>query len=197
MRRLLLVLTVLALAVVGIAGPAGARMVERPFKAEFTGATISNTYAPGFDFVTNWTATSEFGGRCPGGASWLITSGGTGRATALGAFTWTETHCTLLTQLVPIPNAVLFAGELTFTTANGDVLYETFEPATGIYPMGDDLLCADTYATFTGGTGRFSNASGNAYEQGCWPASNVGPESEYMIIKSSGTLAFDASDRRH
>lgn len=195
MRRLFLVLMVLALAVVGIAGAASARMVERPFKAEFTGATVDNIYAPGFDFMTNPWATSEFDGRCPGGASWLITDAGTGHATGLGEFTWSETHCTRIIQLVPVPDAVLFAGELTFVTANGDVLEETFEPATGIYPE-DDMLCADTYATFVGGTGRFTNASGSAYEKGCWPASNTGPESEYMIIKSAGTLAYDASDRR-
>lgn len=181
---------------VGITGPANARTVERPFKAEFTGATTAITYADGFSFAdpSTW-ASDNFNGRCPGGASWVITDAGTGYATALGAFSWTETHCTRLLQLVPIPNAAIFAGEFTYTTANGDALYATFEPASGIYPEGD-MLCSESATTFAGGTGRFTHASGSALEHGCWPASNTGPVTEYLNIKSVGTLAFDASDRR-
>jgi hypothetical protein len=67
--------------------------------------------------------------------------------------------------------------------------------ASGLYQEGD-MLCADTLATFAGGTGRFTNAPGSALEKGCWPASNVGPETQCMIIKSAGRLAFDASNRR-
>lgn len=194
MRRFWIAAPLCVLALVGLSLPASAAGVQRPFQVTLTGATTDIVYAPGFDFGPNWTVTSTFGDRCPGGASWLITDGGTGYGTHLGAFTWSDTHCTRVTSVTP-PDGVIFAGREQFAAANGDILYETFEPAAGgITPEGD-LLCADTVATFAGGTGRFLHATGGALEHGCWPASSPGPVTAYLIIKSSGTITYDAADR--
>lgn len=193
MRRILVAVFVTVLGVVGVSAPAGAAQALRPFRATFTGGTTGITFAPGFDFVTNPTATSTFDGRCPNGASWLIDNGGTGHGTYLGSFSWSSTHCTLLTSFNP-PNATIYAGQLHFTAANGDILGETYEGVGGLVLRGDQL-CADTAATFAGGTGRFASASGNALEHSCWPASIQGPVITGLVINSLGTIRFDAADR--
>ena len=77
-----------------------------------------------------------------------LTASGTGQATYLGLFTRTETL---------VLNADrTFTGRLAFTAANGDRLYASI--AGGFTPLG---TAVGTY-TFTGGTGRFRNASGRA-----------------------------------
>ena len=102
-------------------------------------------------------------------------------------------HCTKLTSLSP-PNAEIYGGRLDFRAANGDMLYESYEAAGGIELRGDQL-CAPTAATFVGGTGRFINAKGSAIEDGCWPASIQGPVIHDLVVHSTGTITFDASDR--
>jgi hypothetical protein len=189
MRRFVITVVTAALALMGISAPASAQGVDRPFKGTFTGGTTGIVFAPGFDLANpDLSITSTFGGRCPTGASWVITKGGTGRATHLGRLSWTSTHCTLLTSLDP-PNAVIYAGELTFTAANGDLLHETYE-ATGGLVLEGDRLCADTAATFGGGTGRFENASGSALEHGCWPASIQGPVITDLVVTTLGRITY-------
>jgi hypothetical protein len=81
----------------------------------------------------------------------VLTASATGEATHLGRFTRTETlTINLLTGT--------FTGSLTFTAANGDQLKADIA---GHFtsPTGDSA--EGTYA-FTGGTGRFQNAQGNA-----------------------------------
>jgi hypothetical protein len=177
----------------GISGPASASQVERPFKATITGATTDIVFAPGFDFVTNPVATSTFNGRCPGGASWLISFSGTGHSTHLGELTWASSHCTLITSLTP-PNVAIFSGRLQFVADNGDVLNENYVGVGGLFAEGDQL-CTNTAASFNGGTGRFTDASGSAMELGCWPASIQGPVIHDLVIKSAGTLTYDAAHR--
>jgi hypothetical protein len=188
---------VVALAAMIMALTAGTAMAgpstPRPFKAEFSGATSDIQFAPGFDFVTNPWATGTFDGRCPGGASWVIYFAGSGQGTHLGRFTWTSGHCSRVTSLTP-PNVEITDGQLQFVTANGDVLDETYVAAGPLTPVGDQV-CADTAATFIGGTGRFANASGSALEHGCWPATEPGPVLTDLHVSSAGTISYNASDR--
>ena len=81
--------------------------------------------------------------------SLLVTASATGEATHLGYFTRTET-------LLLNPATGAFKGKLVFTAANGDKLCASIDG--GFTPLGTAL---GTYA-FTGGTGRFQNATGGA-----------------------------------
>ena len=83
----------------------------------------------------------------PGGL--LLTGSATGKATHLGRFTRTET-------LLLNPITGTFAGTIEFTAANGDQLYA--DVAGGFI---SPTTAVGTY-TFTGGTGRFEDASGGA-----------------------------------
>jgi hypothetical protein len=73
----------------------------------------------------------------------------TGNATQLGSFLRTE-------ELVFDPATGTLEGDISFTAANGDELWGTV--AGGFIAPG---IATGTY-TFTGGTGRFVNASGGA-----------------------------------
>lgn len=194
-RKWLMAVLATIVGVVAASAPAGAAEHGRPFKATFSGATTGITFAPGFDFVTNPTATSTFDGRCPSGASWLIDNEGTGHGTQLGSFSWSSTHCTLLTSLNP-PDATLYAGRLTFVAADGDILRETYDGVGGLVLRGENL-CADTTAMFVGGTGRFAHASGGAFERSCWPAAIQGPVITGLVIKSRGVIHLRHGRSRH
>ena len=193
MRRIVIALiAVLGLALLGLSAPASAHEHHHghTFKATFTGATTNITYAPGFDLAKNPTATSTFDGRCPGGASWVISQAGVGSGTSVRDFAWTSTHCTLLTSLNP-PNAKILAGQFAYLTGNGDILHETYVGKGGLVQQGDKL-CGDTVATFAGGTGMFEGAHGRALEHGCWPASIQGPVITGLVVNSSGKLYLDS-----
>ncbi len=84
-------------------------------------------------------------------ATRVLTAFATGEATHLGRFTRTET------VIVDLSNGT-FTGKLEFTAANGDQLRADVE---GHFtsPTGDS---AEGTYVFTGGTGRFRNASGGA-----------------------------------
>lgn len=79
-----------------------------------------------------------------------LTADGTGEATHLGRYTRTET------VVLNLGNGTL-AGTVTFTAANDDLLYAD---ASGYFIS--PTTAVGTY-TFTGGTGRFQNASGVVY----------------------------------
>src|SRR5688500_8030910 len=78
----------------------------------------------------------------------LITASASGQATHLGNYTREENI---------LVNAGLITGSVTFTAANGDQLTAGIEGA-----FTSMTTAAGTY-TFTGGTGRFANASGTAF----------------------------------
>lgn len=80
-----------------------------------------------------------------------LTASATGQATHLGRFTRTES---LTINLA----AGTFTGNLVFTAANGDLLKADF---TGNFTSLAGDAAVGTYV-FTGGTGRFQNASGQA-----------------------------------
>lgn len=191
MRKLLTAVLMGALTLLGVTAPASAKQVDRPFKVVYTGATTDIEWANGVGFDPE--ATSTFNDRCPDGASWLITTAGTGSGTFLGDFTWESVHCTLLTSLTP-PVALVYGGEFTYVADNGDELLSTYEAAGDLFVEGDQL-CAPTAQTFVGGSGRFTNASGSALEKGCWPLEINSPVIYDLVVTSKGTIIFDASDR--
>ncbi len=84
-------------------------------------------------------------------ASRQITASAEGQATHLGRFTRTET------LIVNLSDGT-FTGTLVFTAANGDQLNADVE---GHFTSPTGESAEGTYA-FTGGTGRFQNASGEA-----------------------------------
>jgi hypothetical protein len=93
----------------------------------------------------------------------------TGEATHLGSFTRDE-------ETVLHPDGTI-EGSLTFVAANGDQLFVDFAGA-----LTSPTTVAGTY-TFTGGTGRFTNASGEA--------AFVGATSDgfHYAIRFNGTIS--------
>ncbi|WP_152054124.1 hypothetical protein [Tautonia marina] len=138
-RTLVRGFTALALLLVGltlIAPEATANDQPRPFRGNAEG------------LVTGLIEPSE---DCPFGG---FTAFWTGNATHLGRFTRQEVLCYTNAELTE------FEGEIVFTAANGDTLSlkfsGSFEPGPG------GTLLAEGPYEFTGGTGRFANASGSA-----------------------------------
>ena len=94
-------------------------------------------------------ADGEITGVTPGESGVLMTATAVGNATHLGKFTREE-------NLLLNPNTGAFTGAVTFTAADGSQLTATLE---GQFTSA--ATAVGTY-TFTGGTGRFADASGSA-----------------------------------
>lgn len=106
--------------------------------------------------------------------------------THIGRFESVAVHCSYLDE---VGNQGSYTkGEVTLIAANGDVLEGTYTNGVSLTPppvieFKDDL-------TFTGGTGRFANASGSVAETGVfWFMTGA------SIISMEGTIVYDASDR--
>ena len=80
---------------------------------------------------------------------------GAGNATHLGLFRFTAPHDV---DRRPPPNPSLAVGQYLFKAANGDELYATFTGQSVLFAPG--VLFIKESATITGGTGRFSGATG-------------------------------------
>ena len=89
-------------------------------------------------------------GSTPGPTGIAITAVGSGEATHLGKFTREE-------EILLNPQNFTFTGSIVFAAADGSELYCEF---TGGFT--GPTTAVGTY-TFTGGTGRFEGASGEAY----------------------------------
>jgi hypothetical protein len=81
---------------------------------------------------------------------------GAGEATHLGQFVWSDVE---YADFAAIPGGVAVTGTFTMTAANGDALYGTLKTV-GYFDADGNLVIHGTYE-FTGGTGRFVNASGS------------------------------------
>jgi hypothetical protein len=95
------------------------------------------------------------GDRCP---ALTIQIQGTGTATHLGNLTTVQSHC------VAPPSFAFTNGEFTFTAANGDQLFGTYEGE--LLPLDPPLAAVDGEFTFTGGTGRFVGTTGSGDASG-------------------------------
>jgi len=165
----LVVVALLALAIPAFAGQA----IERPVREDLSGYTVSMVYSPSFPDG------DTFGIRCSEPSQWISTSAGTGKISHLGRVTWTTEHCFQL-------HAGTFGdADLVITAANGDQLFGTYDGfMTGETSFAETLI-------ITGGTGRFSGATGTIDEVG-WFDPNTG----YMEIDGHGSITYDASHRR-
>jgi hypothetical protein len=83
--------------------------------------------------------------------------GGEGSATRLGNYTVQLSFCARA-------GGILADGRGTFVAANGDLLHFTFEGTSAFAPP--FTLSFTSYSVFTGGTGRFDGASGQAVVTG-------------------------------
>ena len=119
-------------------------LVPLPFHGVTTGQLVGMEIAPP--------------GRCPAYLPLLFTYQGAGNATHFGRFTVEGTECAFFDPSDP-STAASGASEWTFTAANGDELYVSYDETTGMSeppPSPWLLWSAEIYAT--GGTGRFENA---------------------------------------
>ena len=136
-RRLLKSILLLAVALgVGAVTLSVAAAEELPFKAMLTGnAHLSPTDDPS---ILRNDETGE------------------GEATHLGHFTWADVE---FANFAAIPGGVSVVATFTMTAANGDELYGEFT-SVGYFADPQTLVIQGEYE-FTGGTGRFADASGS------------------------------------
>jgi hypothetical protein len=109
-----------------------------PFKAQYTWRIVGRAPSPGCDG--------------PGEARAFLVGEGTG--THLGRFTITLNHCGR-------PNLPLSDGHGTFVAANGDLLHITYFGVGGLTGA-PPIFGFESRVAFAGGTGRFTDATGEA-----------------------------------
>lgn len=101
---------------------------------------------------------------------------GTGNVTHLG-----KTDLYILQNWFPPQPPILIPpytgtgnGEMTFTAANGDLLFASYNDAEGFHDIAPPVLITFT-GHFNGGTGRFENAAGSfTWDGEYYPATNSG-----------------------
>lgn len=152
---------------------------QLPYRGVMAGP-ISVVYAPGFPFVRD-----TFGGRCSVPSDWTISFTLTGEVTHLGSFTSVGGHCSRLDMATGI--VVFGDGVFTTTSANGDTLTGTY---TNGYGPPDGTFTDDV--TLTGGTGRFSGATGEAVDSGVADVTATPPT---IVVRFDGWIAYDASQQ--
>ena len=130
-KKYALALTAMCLILVSVTSWAGSQV---PFKA-----TLSLVAQP---------ATSN---RCPSGTFLLQISGG-GHATQMGAITDSQGHCQN-----PVTGAAT-DGEYVLTTVSGDTIFGSYSAQ--LIPAAGNTFSIQGQFTITGGTGRFSGATG-------------------------------------
>jgi hypothetical protein len=124
----------------GLSSGTAAAKLSRP-DVPFSGVVTGEA---AFDFVNNPKG-------CAAGFTTITTAKGQG--THMGRTTWRSEHC--LGEASEILN-----GALVLSAANGDDIYATYTGSCA-HPPGDLVICSGDMM-FTGGTGRFKNASGTA-----------------------------------
>ena len=107
---------------------------------------------------------------------------GEGTATHLGRYTVTLSFCQR-------PRVGLTDGRGTFVAANGDLLHFTFYGTSSFVPP--VTLTFTSYATFTGGTGRFEDATGSAIVSGMIDITKAENEGSWV-----GTISSIGSNER-
>jgi hypothetical protein len=107
-----------------------------------------------------YTATGGAGASQACGGRLLISLAGGGQATHVGRYTVTNFHC------LDFATGIFTDGAFTKVAANGDLLRGEYTGFSRPLPAGDDHCVLrfrlDTSLRFTGGTGRFIGATGQA-----------------------------------
>lgn len=160
MRRALALVATCAVALLGLAAPAGAAQL-RPFSGTVRGTST---------FPSVSTSVCPAGGPYVGGVQTVSLAQGV--ATHLGRTTLSAKHCT--------PTGAITGGKETLTAANGDQIFAdyggpcVFNPATAV--VGVTPVVCQTPFVITGGTGRFAHASGHADMQAVLTFMGMGPQ---------------------
>jgi hypothetical protein len=132
-----------------------------PFKARYVAQVVNFAPEPGCD--------------APGEGRLFLA--GRGNGTHLGAFTIDLSFCGR--------GATLDGGRGTFVSANGDLLHFIFH---GVSDQGFPVLHFTSFVTFSGGTGRFENATGTATVRGSFDVTTgSGPADWKGVISSVGS----------
>ena len=158
----------IVLVMLGMSLAVGAKPVdlkERPFRLSFSGSVEVVVSAA-------WCGSSPWVG---------VLIVGDGHATHLGRVSAEASQCT---------NGVtgeVANGVVTLVAANGDELYGTYVGGPG------SSAPVEATQTFIGGTGRFANATGQAFEL-AYPND---PEPGLVWGTIEGTISYNASDRSH
>lgn len=114
----------------------------------FAGTAMAGTTVP---FAGSDVGTFAIPGSCDGG-NLNVVIGGAGTATHLGRYSYTADECF-------DPGTGTFTGDPTFTAANGDQLWGSYEGQ--VAPTSDPNVITYTETlTISGGSGRFLGASG-------------------------------------
>ena len=167
-RTLAAVFTVLLL-LIGLSPSASAasRGTDRPFRAMATGQIH-------YDF-TNPQGCPASG--FPDSPPFTSTLTAAGRATHLGTFSLSATHCESLGQSLN--------GLMTLTAANGDELYGTYATTWAVV---DGQVIVDGNLFLDGGTGRFTDATGTLVQH---HVITLTPEQPWPLQMSfTGTISY-------
>ena len=163
MKRFLLLSAVAVLAAILAAPVVADKEVAKPLPmhGSFSGYLLALNMDPGV-IASRCTATPE--GKV---AIWVASFEGGGNLTHLGSIYFYAEHCSYGTPgMPPMPDGSYGQGELTLIAANGDVLKAIYEDGIA-YPLTPPAVgYEDTIVFVDGGTGRFTFASGEAYEVG-------------------------------
>jgi hypothetical protein len=110
----------------------------------------------------------------------LETFSGTGNATHLGSFIAEQQH------IINLLTTEVLQGTFTFTAANGDTVFGTYSGLGTPLPSG--LIQFEGSFTIDGGTGRFSEATGEGDMSGLIDASGF-PTSATAALTLEGTIS--------
>ena len=149
------ILVLAALALACEQGPSTAPASETPSSRRGSQATGTHLVPFKGDYTLQIVSVDP-AGRCAGSPNPLtFTQVGSGHGTHLGRFQVVQSYCQAS------PTAPVFtAGLGIFTAANGDQLFDSFEGHL-LPPTGPNIVPFEGTFTFTGGTGRFSAATGS------------------------------------
>lgn len=158
---------VAALAAVAVSvGAAATGGSDRPFTGKVVGA-----------------AHVEPDSSCPIGLRTVSEASGTARH--LGSVSISASHCT------PVAD-VLTGGQWTFVAANGDELYMTYTGTCSPFPLppvGETITC-HTMNEIVGGTGRFTNATGEVHVTGLVTWTGFGAPFLPATFTWDGTISY-------
>lgn len=122
-------------------------------------------------------------------AIWVASFEGWGEVSHLGWTYFYAEHCSYGTPgMPPIPEGTYGQGEITMIAANGDVLKAIYSDGMA-YPLTPPAVGYEDTITFVdGGTGRFTFATGEAYEVG---TANMPPFGDGAITaEMHGTISY-------
>lgn len=151
-----------------------------PFRMTGEGAFLGQDFAPGFG--PPLFGKSTFDGRCSQPSDFVIRFGVWGEATHLGRADAHLEHCSIVD--FQTGRSAIIDGEMVIIASNGDELHVQYSRAA------DQVV---EPVEFVGGTGRFSNASGEGHQTATVDRA-TGTVTSFNL---EGLISYQASDRRN